>query len=293
MPADTALLADIQLFELLDDQERGALAAQLDHDRFPAGHQLFKLGDPGDALYIVQSGEVEIFFKNDTGERIVLETARAGDMIGELSLLDNGPRSASALAITPVDLLRLDRDDLERFLHMCPSATLDLLAAMSRRLRQNVTLLRHTATRNVNTEMADQRTVVQKAADWIAAFSGSIPFLLLHVLIFAVWIILNLGAMPFLPIFDPYPFGLLTMAVSLEAIVLSVFVLLSQNRQVAKDRIRSDVEYDVNLKAELEIAHLHEKLDDLQAEMLARLSTLERHAVNGASAVPPANGATR
>ncbi len=283
MPADAALLADIQFFELLDEQERGALAAQLDHDHFPAGHNLFKVGDPGDALYIVRSGEVEIFFRNDTGERIVLETARAGDMIGELSLLDSGPRSASALVTTEADLLRLDRDDLERFLHLCPSATMDLLAAMSRRLRQNVSLLRHTATRNVNEEMADRRSVVQKAADWIAAFSGSIPFLLLHIVVFAVWILLNLGALPFLPIFDPYPFGLLTMAVSLEAIVLSVFVLLSQNRQVAKDRIRSDIEYDINLKAEMEIAHLHEKIDDLQAEMLARLTTIERHAVAAAN----------
>ena len=291
MPADTALLADIQLFELLDEQERGTLAAQLDHDQFPAGHNLFKVGDPGDALYIVQSGEVEIFFRNDTGERIVLETARAGDMIGELSLLDNGPRSASALTTTAVDLLRLDRDDLERFLHMCPSATLDLLAAMSRRLRQNVALLRHTATRNVNEEMADHRTVIQKSADWIADFSGSIPFLVLHLVVFAVWILINLGAVPFIPVFDGYPFGLLTMAVSLEAIVLSVFVLLSQNRQVAKDRIRSDIEYDVNLKAEMEIAHLHEKMDELQADILARLTSLERHAVNGAKAGQPSNGA--
>jgi len=280
MPADTALLADIQFFELLDEQERGTLAAQLDHDHFPTGHNLFKVGDPGDALYIVRSGEVEIFFRNDTGERIVLETARAGDMIGELSLLDRGPRSASALVTAEVDLLRLDRDDLERFLHMCPSATLDLLAAMSRRLRQNVSLLRHTATRNVNEEMEDRRSVVQKAADWIADFSGSIPFLLLHIVVFGIWIGLNLGLVPVVPVFDAYPFGLLTMAVSLEAIVLSVFVLLSQNRQVAKDHLRSDIEYDVNLKAELEIAHLHEKLDDLQAEVLSRLEKIERHAAN-------------
>src|SRR5690349_13570792 len=108
MPADTALLADIHFFELLDEQERGVLAAQLDHDRFPANHQLFKVGDPGEALYIVKSGEVEIYFKNVTGERIVLETARAGDMIGELSLLDSGPRSASAVVTKDADLLRLD-----------------------------------------------------------------------------------------------------------------------------------------------------------------------------------------
>ncbi len=284
MPADTALLADIPFFALLDEEERGTLAAQLDHDHFPAGHNLFKVGDPGEALYIVQSGEVEIFFRNDTGERIVLETARAGAMIGELSLLDGGARTASAVVTAEVDLLRLDRGDLENFLKMRPGAALDLLAALAGRVRQNVAMLRHTATRNVNEEVEDHRTLIQKGADWIAEFSGSIPFLVLHIVVFAVWIVLNLNILPFIPAFDPFPFGLLTMAVSLEAIVLSVFVLLSQNRQVAKDRIRSDIEYDVNLKAELEIAHLHEKIDDLQAEILKRLANIERHAAgtNGA-----------
>jgi uncharacterized membrane protein len=115
-------------------------------------------------------------------------------------------------------------------------------------------------------------------ADWIAEFSGSITFLMLHVGFFAGWILLNVTIVPHAPMFDPFPFGLLTMVVSLEAIILSVFVLLSQNRQVAKDRIRSDVEYDVNLKAELEVAHLHEKVDRLGAvasDTAARMRHLE------------------
>ena len=276
MPADGALLENIPLFALLDDTERGKLAAQLDVVEHRAGEYLFRVGDPGDALYIVRSGEVEIFVQNDTGERIVLAHNHAGDMTGELSLLDGGPRTASALATEDVEALRLDRDDLNQFLLMCPSAAMDLLAGMGQRLRANTELLRHTATRNVNEEMEDKRTLVQKAADWIADFSGSIPFLMLHIVIFAVWIGLNLGLVPGLAPFDPYPFGLLTMAVSLEAIVLSVFVLLSQNRQAAKEHIRSDIEYDVNLKAELEVAQLHVKVDQLHAEMLARLDAIER-----------------
>ena len=276
MPADGALLENIPLFALLDDVERGKLAAQLDVVEHRAGEYLFRVGDPGDALYIVRSGEVEIFVQNDTGERIVLAHNHAGDMTGELSLLDGGPRTASALATEDVEALRLDRDDLNQFLLMCPSAAMDLLAGMGQRLRANTELLRHTATRNVNEEMEDKRTLVQKAADWIADFSGSIPFLMLHIVIFAVWIGLNLGVVPSLAPFDPYPFGLLTMAVSLEAIVLSVFVLLSQNRQAAKEHIRSDIEYDVNLKAELEVAQLHVKVDNLHAEMLARLDAIER-----------------
>jgi len=149
---------------------------------------------------------------------------------------------------------------------------------MGKRLRRNVELLRRTASRNINAELEDRRTTVERAADWIAAFSGSITFLMLHVVFFAVWILLNTHWLPGWkpPMFDPYPFGLLTMVVSLEAIILSVFVLLSQNRQVAKDRIRGDIEYEVNLKAELEIAQLHEKVDHLHAEALGRLEEVHR-----------------
>jgi uncharacterized membrane protein len=147
---------------------------------------------------------------------------------------------------------------------------------MGRRLRATSEKLRHTASRNVNEEIQDKRTTVQKVADWIAEFSGSISFLVIHIVLFTAWIVVNLGWVPGVPVFDPFPYGLLTMAVSLEAIFLSVFVLLSQNRQAAKDRIRADIEYDVNLKAELEVAHLHEMVDHLTAETARRLSAIEQ-----------------
>ena len=283
MPTDVALLAEVPFFQLLDDQERADLATQLDVVRFPAGYAMWKAGDPGDALYVIRSGEVEVFFKNDTGERIVLETSGVGDFFGELSLVDSGARTASVVVTQDLEALRVDRNDLDYLFHRHPDAALDLLTAMGRRLRKNAELLRHTATRNVNEEVEDKRTAVQKAADWIAEFSGSIPFLAIHVVLFAVWIVWNIeqvggaGVNLFgLSVFDPFPYGLLTMCVSLEAIILSVFVLLSQNRQAAKERVRSDIEYDVNLKAELEVAHLHEKVDHLHTEVLTRLDHLEK-----------------
>ncbi len=269
MSAESNLLAEVPFFALLDDQEREELATQVDLVRYPAGHTLFNYGDPGGAMYVIWSGEVEIFIKDDTGERIVLERPSEGDFFGELSLLDGGARTSSVVVIRDLEALLVDRDDLEHFLRLHPTATIDLLTAMGKRLRITAEMLRRTASRNVNREMEEHRTAVERAADWISAFSGSIPFLMLHIIIFAVWILFN--SLPGLPAFDPFPFGLLTMVVSLEAIILSVFVLLSQNRQIAKDRIRSDVEYEVNLKAELEIAHLHEKLDLLHTELLRRL----------------------
>jgi uncharacterized membrane protein len=274
--AKVELLAEVPFLQFLDDKDRAALAADLDVVRFPAGRVLFNYGDPGDSLYVIRSGEVEVFFKDDTGSRIVLDTAKAGDVFGELSLLDGGPRTASVVATQDLEALRVDRANLDHFLKGHPAATLDLLTAMGRRLRATSEKLRHTASRNVNEEIHDKRTTVQKTADWIAEFSGSIAFLVLHIILFTAWIVLNLGWIPGVPIFDPFPYGLLTMSVSLEAIFLSVFVLLSQNRQAAKDRIRSDIEYDVNLKAELEIAHLHEKMDHLTAEMARRLAAIEQ-----------------
>lgn len=281
MCPEADLLKEVPLFQLLDDNERTELAAQLDVVNFPSGQTIFQYGEPGDAMFVISSGEVEVFFKNDTGERIVLEVATRGDFFGELSMLDNGTRSASVLATQDTQALRLDRADLEKFLRLRPQAAMDLLAAVTRRHRVTVERLRHTATRNVNIETEDKRTVVQKTADWIAEFAGSIPFLLIHVVLFAFWLTVNWIHVPGIPQFDPYPFGFLTLAVSLEAIFLSVFVLLSQNRQAAKDRVSADIEYDVNLKAELEIAHLHEKLDRLTGDVLVRLDRVHRLLPNG------------
>jgi uncharacterized membrane protein len=270
------MLSEVPLFEKLDEEERNNLAAGLEAVQYPAGEMIFQTNEPGDALYIIRSGKVEIFVKDDTGHRVVLETAAEGDFFGDISLLDNGPRTASALVTEDVEALRLRRTELEKFVKKRPEAAMDILTVMGRRLRQDVELLRHTASRNVNEEAEDRRTVLQKTADWIAEFSGGMPFLFINAIFFAVWIVINQGWIPGIRPFDPFPYGLLTMAVSLEAIFLSIFVLISQNRQAAKDRVRSDIEYDVNLKAEMEIAHLHEKVDMMHAAILAALNQRQK-----------------
>jgi CRP/FNR family cyclic AMP-dependent transcriptional regulator len=289
MAADAALLTTVPFFQYLDDDEREVLAQQLDEVRIPAGELVFEVNDPGGTMFVIREGCVEVFFTDDTGERIVLERQGPGDVFGEVSFLDGGSRTASVLVVEDLAALAVDRDDLSHLFGVHPEAGLDIIAAMGKRLRHTVELLRRTTSRNVNVEAEDRRTAVERAADWVAAFSGSIPFLVLHVVIFAVWILLNVHWLPGWkpPMFDPFPFGLLTMVVSLEAIILSVLVLLSQNRQVAKDRIRGDIEYDVNLKAELEIAQLHEKMDRLHAEALRRLDELRRHVAKPAATPTP------
>ncbi len=282
MSAAADVLNDVPLFSSLSATEREELGASLKTVRHAKGTLIFRVGDPGDALYVVRAGVAEVFFKNNTGEEIVLEVAGPGEVFGELSLLDRGPRSASVRVVEDVEAVCLNREALERFLLAHPGAAMGFLAVMGRRMRVSAEQLRHTATRNSNDAVQDNRSYVEKLTDGIATFAGSISFLVLHVIWFTLWLLFNTVKVPGIPLFDAYPFGFLTLTVSLEAIFLSVFVLLSQNRQAAKDRVRADVEYDVNLKAELEIMHLHEKVDRLNADVLDHLERIQRALPPGA-----------
>ena len=275
MGCDVSLLAGIDLFELLHGDDKQALADVVDAIKLNPAETLFHAGEPGDALFVVRSGSIELFIKDTAGQKIVLTVAEAGDLFGELSLLDSGPRTATAVALTETELLVLDRDDLLLLFQKRPDAALHMLAAMSAMTRKADELLRTRVARNVNEEMEEHTTALQRIADWIAWFSGSMPFLIINGAWFTIWILLN--TLPLgIPKFDEYPFGLLTMIVSLEAIFLSCFVLVSQNRQAEKDRVRSDIEYEVNIKAEMEVAHLHEKTDRIYENMLARFARMEK-----------------
>jgi CRP/FNR family cyclic AMP-dependent transcriptional regulator len=275
MPCEATMLAEVELFEHLNDDDRASLAEAVDLRVLAAGDTLFKAGEPGEALYVVRSGEIELFIKDTAGQRIALAIAGAGEMFGELALLDRGPRTATAIAMSDSELLELDRDDLLLLFQRSPAAALRLLAAMGRMTRKADELLKTRVSRNVNEEVEEHTTLLQRAVDWISWFSGSMWFLAFTAIWFAAWIVVNMVPLG-VPQFDPYPFGLLTMITSLEAIFLSCFVLISQNRQAEKDRVRADIEYEVNIKAELEVAHLHEKTDRMYAEMLEHFIRIEK-----------------
>lgn len=263
MPTDPSILTEVTHLRELSDVERAALAERIDLQRYTAGESIFNYGDPGHALYIIRSGEVEIFLNNDQGEKIVLETSKAGDVFGEVSLLDNGPRTASVSALSNVEVLRLDRAHFEDYVRQYTPAALNLLSVAARRLRRTDEVIRHTVTRNVNDVAEEQGTLVTRIADAVPALTGSIPSMLLHALFFIGWILVNLGILQIFKIFDPYPFGFMSVVVSLEAIFLTLFVLASQNRQRARDRIRSDIEFETSINTETKIAYLHEKIDRL------------------------------
>jgi len=280
------VLAEVPLFHDLDDLERAMLAERVDVIPLEEGATLFEFGEPGDWMCIVKTGVVELTVTTKTGDRVFLERAEPGDFFGEISLLDAGPRTATATVLESGEGIVVDREDLDQLLSLRPQSALAMLTATGKRLRFTASVLRNAATRNVNEQVEAKANVIVRVADWVANFSGSITFLVLHVVIFTAWILLNVGELTFGD-FDPYPFGLLTMAVSLEAIMLSTLLLFSSNRQVARDKIRSDIEYEVNLKAELQIQQLHEKIDKIQAQILGRLDALDpRRAPPGATIAP-------
>jgi CRP/FNR family cyclic AMP-dependent transcriptional regulator len=278
MAVEPSALEDVDFFRILGDEDRRELAGVVDLIKLSDGETLFRAGDLGESLFLVRAGEIELYVRDNAGQKIILDITRPGDFFGEIALLDAGARTASAVALTDTELIELDRDDLLLLFQRKPDAALSMLAAMGRMTRKADELLRTRVSRNVNEEVEERATVVQRVADWLAWFSGSIPFLLLHAVWFGAWILLNTGFVniPGLSGFDPFPFGLLTMIVSLEAIFLATFVLISQNRQVEKDKVRSDIEYDINVKAEMEVTELHQKVDHIHAEMMRRFVALEK-----------------
>jgi CRP/FNR family cyclic AMP-dependent transcriptional regulator len=275
MPAEVSFLKQIPLLAMLDDDELAVLCTAVAAKSLTVGETLFKAKDQGDSMFIVQEGAVELFVRDTVGQKIVLRVAKAGDVFGELSLLDGGPRTASAVATEPSELVVLDREDLHNLFVKRPDAALHMLATVGGMTRQADALLRTRVAKNANEEIAEKLTLPERISDFIAWFSGSMYFFGLNAIWFLVWIVVNVANVG-VGHFDPYPFGLLTMIVSLQAIFLSIFVLISQNRQAAKDRVRSDIEYEINVKAELEVAHLHEKTDEIHEMMLDRFARLEK-----------------
>ncbi|HUN08614.1 MAG TPA: DUF1003 domain-containing protein [Aggregatilineales bacterium] len=269
-------LRQIPLFQLLDDNELAALTDQLEVRKYWKGQMVFWQGSPGDTMFLVHSGRVELYIKDKNGDVVNLNCAEPGDMFGELALLDQQPRSANAKATADTTLLVIDQNDLRQLFQAYPAAAFDIMAMLSRRIREaDVLLSERVVARNVNDEMVTERSINQRLADFFSMIAGDMRFVYASGVFFAVWIVWNTNLIPGLAAFDPFPFGLLTTIVSLEAIFLSTFVLVSANRQAERDKVRNDIEYEINVKAELEIKELHDKVDRLEDLLASHLNKLD------------------
>jgi CRP/FNR family cyclic AMP-dependent transcriptional regulator len=268
-PRHTELLGNIGLFESLTADDLEALSNRVEEIVFEAGDVIFAQGDEGTSLFVVEDGDVEISL-GEGKTRVVLASLFPGQYFGELSLFDGSPRSATATAIKRSQLIRLDRADLVDFVNKNPSAALRIIAEMGERLRQTNELMSRQVSRNVLEEAEEALTFGQRVADRVAKFGGSWPFIGLFSLVMFVW--MGSNAWIIRQPFDPYPYILLNLALSTIAAIQAPIIMMSQNRQATKDKLLSENDYQVNLKAEMEI----EALLKGQAELLARLSYLER-----------------
>lgn len=271
---DPEILRTIHLFKMLDAEELQTLARELDEVYFLEGQNIFSMGQPSDKMFIVESGRVELFLQDKANDRVQLGFAHPGDIFGELSLLSSEPRSASARAIEKTKLLAVDQNDLNILVTAHPAAALDMMAALSTRLRDSNRIVQERTIRNPNDEITSSVGFGEKLSDFLTTIAGDIRFVYFSVAWFFIWIALNVGLIPGLQPFDPYPFGFLTMVVSLEAIFLSLFVLISQNRGAIREKVRNDIEYDVNLRAGEEIRMVMKQLDDFQQLTLNNFAAL-------------------
>ena len=270
-------LSHIPLFSRLDPDEQTALHSMMKRERFEPNQTIFWLGDKGDTFFLVESGQAIVTVPNSKGEHVTIASIGPGGFFGEISLLDGGVRTATVRASEPTLTYALDRASLREFILKNPAAALDILAVMGQRQRSSNEVLRQFTNPN---EVFEQTRITpwQRVSDIIATVAAGQWFTVFHVVWFGAWILLNIVGVfmdspPKVFSFDPFPFGLLTMVVSLEAIFLSIFVMVSQNRQSEKDRLRTDLDYQVNVKAETEIVGMSrriENIEDMLAEAIAK-----------------------
>jgi CRP/FNR family transcriptional regulator, cyclic AMP receptor protein len=271
-------LRQVPLFQSLDDEATHELCELLENLDCKAGALLFRAGDEGDAMYLIEEGKVRIFVRAKDGHEVTLTELQRGDFFGDMALLDGKPRSADVRVVENARLAVLSREHFLSFTRSNPNVALEMLTALTNRLRQTDELLRHTSTRNVNVEEAAQLTVADRAADVIAEFGGSWKFILAAVVFVNVWVLINMWLAWLGKIgFDPYPFLLLSGAINIISILQAPIILMSQNRQSHKDRLRAEIDYQVNLKNELALNEILERLKALEHKY--REQTLDEYDV--------------
>ncbi len=265
MTIDT--LRQVPLFESLDNEAAGELCHLLDSLDRKAGTFLFRAGEEGDAMYVIERGKIRICVRTTQGHELTLTELGRGDFFGEMALLDGKRRSADAVVAEDARLAVLSRDHFLSFVRSSPNVALELLSALANRLRHTDELLRHSATRNVNVEEAARLTVADRAADKIAEFGGSWKFIIFEIGLFLLWMLLNTWLLAD-KVFDPYPYVFLNLVLGIICGLQAPIIMMSQNRQSHKDRLRADLDYQLNLKNELALKEILERLKTLEREHL-------------------------
>jgi len=261
-PCDPSVFEEIPIFSLLDADERAVLAENVELRHFPARHRIYRVGDAGAKAYVVLSGRVQVMVIDDDNQEVVVDEPVRGDLFGMASMLSASPHQTTAIALEETTAIEIDRTDLGQLLARKPMAGLDMLTMVGRQFRATQDLVRMRAARNANEVIAERLTLGDRVADAVARFGGSWSFIISFGVVLAAWIVVNVILATHA--WDPFPFILLNLFLSMLAAVQAPVIMMSQNRQDAKDRLRGELDFAVNRKAELEITQLAAKLNRIE-----------------------------
>jgi uncharacterized membrane protein len=265
MACKPEVLRNIPLFALLDDEEAAVLASQVDLKNFAPRERIYKVGDPGNSAYVVISGKVSVFTVDEDHQEVVVDEPGNGEFFGFASMLEQTPHQTNAMAMGESECLEVSRDDIAVLLSRKPMAGMDLLTTLGRQLHSAQGLVRGRANRNSNDLIEKEATTGERIADHVARFGGSWTF----IITFAVLLIVYTAANVLLDkqAWDPYPFILLNLFLSMLAAVQAPVIMMSQNRQDTRDRLRAELDFDVNKRAESEIQGVSQKMSILDQKM--------------------------
>ena len=277
MACEPRILKDVPLFGLLDDDELGVLAAQVELRTFAPRQRIYKIGDPGGAAYVMLSGSVQVTTIDEDHQDVIFEQPAIGDFFGFASMLDQTPHQTNAIATTKTVCIEVDRHDILTLVQQKPHAAMDMLTVLGQRLHAAQELIRGRAARNANEVIESEATVGERLADSVATFGGSWAFISTFLVGLVVYSVINVGLGS--RAWDPYPFILLNLILSMLAAIQAPVIMMSQNRQDRKDRLRSELDFDVNRRAAADIQGLAgklnlviEKIGDLDDEIRGRAS---------------------
>ena len=283
-------IRSVPLFASLDDNATRELRNLLRRHRVSAGSALFRAGDQGDAMYLIEKGRVRISITDDDKKEITLAELAQGDFFGEMAIIDGKQRSADATIAEDAELAVLSREDFLRFIKNNPAVALEMLGATFSRLRRTDKMLQQRVSRNVNEEEDKRMTLADRAADLLAEFGGSWKFIGVAIALIIFWIVLNSYIL--IRGFDPVPYQMLNLVLAVVAGLQAPIIMMSQNRQGAKDRLRADLDFQVNLKNELALTEVLRRLDVLESERLPLLFEKQNERLTEAKVTMASAGTT-
>jgi CRP/FNR family cyclic AMP-dependent transcriptional regulator len=274
---DTSILREVPFFALLDDEELAVLAAQVDLTKFVARQRIYRIGDPGGRAYVMVSGAVRVTTVDEDQQDVIVDEPASGEFFGFASMLDDSPHQTNAVAVDETVCIEVDRGDIETLIQRRPHAAMDMLSVLGRQIHGAQQLVRVRAARNPNEIIEAEMSFGERIADAVAGFGGSWTFILSFLAALAVYSAVNVVLRA--RAWDPYPFILLNLLLSMLAALQAPVIMMSQNRQDTKDRLRGELDFAVNRRAEAEVQALSRKLntmidkiDDLEDAVRARAS---------------------